>query len=166
MKTKLKKDSRGLSLLELVISIAILAILSAMLTQLVIVGSRMYRKQQTEVALQTNSQIIIGTIAEYVQDCTKMPVIVDNEKTDTLTIKNTSVADGRNITFSLDGDELKLTQNDKPLPNDHILMKGVTIFDVTSSGKTVTVNFSLKVWGRTEEYTTVIYMRNWANEQF
>ncbi|GHV42034.1 hypothetical protein FACS189490_10130 [Clostridia bacterium] len=164
---KIKNDDKGLSLVELVIAVTILSVLSVMLTQFLSVASNFYRRQQQETAFQTNSQVVINTLAEYIQDCTSLPEIDGNA----ITVENGHV-DGGNVTFTFHDETIWIIDNedsdgdgDRDDDTEHPLMKGVKEFSVpppSGKKKSITVTFQLVVWGKESKYyTTVIYMRNW-----
>ncbi|GHU93639.1 hypothetical protein FACS1894208_03450 [Clostridia bacterium] len=156
----IKRDNSGFSLLELLVSITILAVLSLMLVQFLSVGVNFYRRQQQELSLQTNSQIVISVLSEYVQDCTKYPTMTSLVNNDSFEVENSAVS-AADMAFVWDGsDELKMNDG-----SDHLLMKGVTGFFANQDPdkKSMQVTFTLNVLGAEKTYTTVIYMRNWRS---
>jgi len=66
---KLIKSNKGLTLLELIVSFALLGIVSAAVVGLVSTGAGTYRSVNTEVSLQYESQLTMNQFEEYLVDC-------------------------------------------------------------------------------------------------
>ena len=66
---KLIKSNKGLTLLELIVSFALLGIVSAAVVGLVSTGAGTYRSVNTEVSLQYESQLTMNQLQEYLIDC-------------------------------------------------------------------------------------------------
>ncbi|GHV33564.1 hypothetical protein FACS18949_07840 [Clostridia bacterium] len=73
----MKNDDRGLSLVELIISIAILAILSTILVGFISSGGGLYRSVSASVSLQMKSQTALAQIREYTVDAHTSTSITD-----------------------------------------------------------------------------------------
>ena len=82
----MRKDNKGLSLIELVIAISILTIVSAMLVGLMSTGSNMFRQVSTDVSLQMEGQVAMTQLREYVIDCND--TLHYDDATHTLTVTN------------------------------------------------------------------------------
>ncbi|MFP3154213.1 prepilin-type N-terminal cleavage/methylation domain-containing protein [Lachnospiraceae bacterium ZAX-1] len=82
------KDNKGLSLVELVVAVSILAIVSAILLNFVVVGNNVYRNVSADVSLQMQSQTALAQIREYTVDAYQTVNIVNPtvNTTDTMTI--------------------------------------------------------------------------------
>lgn len=66
---KLVKNNKGLTLLELIVSFALLGIVSLAVVGLVSTGANSYRAVNTEVSLQYESQLAMNQFREYLIDC-------------------------------------------------------------------------------------------------
>lgn len=64
--TRQDQDNRGITLVELMVSISISVIVIASITYLVSYSSRNYKKASEEVALQTEAQILIGQLNDLI----------------------------------------------------------------------------------------------------
>jgi ribosomal protein L1 len=148
----MKTDNRGLSLLELILAFALLAVISAIMLGFMVAGSRMYRTVSGEVSLQIQSQTVMAQIKEFVVDCNGK-IAYDGG---TLTITNTDAAH----VFAL--------ENGKIYYNGDELASNVTSFRAAfdynygaeTTVKSVTVHLTLEKGG--EEYSAVqlIALRN------
>ena len=85
-----RADNRGLSLLELVIAIALLALVSTMLLGFMTTGSTMFRRISTDISLQMDAQIAMTQLREYVIDCND--TLRYNESARTLTVLNSDAS--------------------------------------------------------------------------
>ncbi|MDR2559855.1 MAG: type II secretion system GspH family protein [Oscillospiraceae bacterium] len=88
MSVKNLKRKKGFSLIELLVSFAIFAVLCAALVGFISMSSRTYRRTTDMVNLQIEYQIVMNMLAEYIIDC-------DEEiefDADTLTITNSHEA--------------------------------------------------------------------------
>lgn len=83
-KQRLKKDRRGLTLIELVCAIAILAIISATVGGAMVVATNSYRSGTVETALQQEAQFTANLIESLIVDATDTVEYVGN----VLTIAN------------------------------------------------------------------------------
>lgn len=68
---KIQKDNRGLSLIELICAIAILAIITGTVGGAMVVATRSYRTGTTEAALQQEAQFTANVIESLIIDATK-----------------------------------------------------------------------------------------------
>lgn len=66
-----KADNRGLSLVELVCAVAILAVIGLMISGVIVTSSRNYVSGTSEVEVQQEAQILVNQIADLVLDATK-----------------------------------------------------------------------------------------------
>ena len=82
----MKNDNKGFSLIELIISILLLAIVSTMLLGFMSTGSTAFRRISTDVSLQMESQVAMTQLREYIIDCND--TLRYNQSTHTLTILN------------------------------------------------------------------------------
>ncbi|MDR0905899.1 MAG: prepilin-type N-terminal cleavage/methylation domain-containing protein [Oscillospiraceae bacterium] len=148
----MRKDNRGLSLLELIIAFALLTVISAIMLGFMVAGSRMYRTVSGEVSLQIQSQIVMAQIREFVVDCNGEIAFSDGA----LTIINT---DATHI-FTLYGN--KLHYNGDELASNVTSFRAAFDYDYGAEPtvKSVTIRLTLEKSG--EEYSAmqVIALRN------
>jgi len=65
----MKKNNRGVTLIELLVSIAILGIIAVGATGFLVVGSKTYNNVSYSVRLQYESQLVMNQIQKYVISC-------------------------------------------------------------------------------------------------
>lgn len=82
---KLRKDRRGLSLIELVCGLAILSIITTTVGGAMVVATNSYQRGTTETALQQEAQFTVNTIESLLIDATDKVEFTGND----LTITNT-----------------------------------------------------------------------------
>lgn len=63
------KNNRGMSLLELIITFALLGIVSLAVVELLSTGANSFRRVSTEVSLQYEAQLTMSQLQEYLIDC-------------------------------------------------------------------------------------------------
>ncbi len=85
------KNNKGFTMVELVVSIAVLSLLSIGVTSLMTTGARNYSTVNTLVNLQYESQMALAQVQEYAIDCNY--AINWNDTDNTLTIVNKGDAD-------------------------------------------------------------------------
>ncbi len=68
---KMKQDQKGLSLVELVVAIAILAIVATAIAGFMVTGSRSYASTSSEVNIQYESQLTTNQISDLLIDATE-----------------------------------------------------------------------------------------------
>lgn len=67
----MKKNNKGLSLVELLIAFAVLAVVSGIMLGFITSGSRMHRSVSAEVGVQLNAQMAVAQVHEYIIDCNR-----------------------------------------------------------------------------------------------
>lgn len=67
-------DNKGVSLVELLVSIAIMGILAALVSVVLVSGTKFFRKQSAVTNLQNDSQIITTTITKALLEATDIKV--------------------------------------------------------------------------------------------
>lgn len=65
------KDSRGFTLVEMIIAIAILSIVAASITSFIVSGSRSYAASNTEIVVQQEAQLAMNQISDVIIDTTR-----------------------------------------------------------------------------------------------
>jgi prepilin-type N-terminal cleavage/methylation domain-containing protein len=74
----MKKDNRGLSLIELLVAFALLSIVSLIMISFITSSSNMYQKVSTDVSLQLQSQVTMAQIKEFVVDANGTIQLLEN----------------------------------------------------------------------------------------
>lgn len=82
-----KRDHRGLTIVELVCAIAILTLVGAGVSGVLVVSANTYRNGTTEVELQTEAQMIVNQIGDLIIDATKVEGSPTEDKASTITIE-------------------------------------------------------------------------------
>jgi prepilin-type N-terminal cleavage/methylation domain-containing protein len=77
----LKEDNKGFSLIELIVSIAILAIVAAASMGFMLSGTQGYSSVSSNVNLQNKSQLAMNYIQEYLIDCNEGVFFSDADDT-------------------------------------------------------------------------------------
>ncbi|MGI5970424.1 MAG: type II secretion system protein [Oscillospiraceae bacterium] len=110
------KNNKGFTLLELIISFAILAVVSASVLGFMGAGANIFRSVSSEAAIQYESQLTLAQLQEYVIDCNGGVFFDAGEKA-----LFTLDTDGTSYTmqiFKLDGDELFFDRQDVVIGED------------------------------------------------
>ena len=64
----MRKDHKGFTLVELIIAIAILAIVTLAVCGFIVVGSRSYTSANTDIMLQQEAQLALNQISDVIID--------------------------------------------------------------------------------------------------
>ena len=67
----MKKNQKGFTLVELIIAVAIVAIVSVTIVSFMIAGSRSYASSSTETNIQQEAQIAMNQISDLIIDTSK-----------------------------------------------------------------------------------------------
>ena len=134
----MRKDNRGLSLLELVVSIAILGMVSAILVSFMSTGSAMFKRVSTDVSLQMQSQMLATQLTEYIIDCNESIEFSGGQGAAHLTVRNTTPGGIVEHRFDWNGTTGIVTYNDKDEMAEYVSFLGVEI-----TGNTVTLTLHL-----------------------
>ena len=145
----MKKDNRGLSLLELVIAISLLAIVSAMLLGFMTTGSSMFRRVSTEVSLQMDSQVAMTQLREFVIDCND--TLHYDMTTHTLTVRNSGPKEHVFVWTPEDG---VIRYNGDPLAEN------VSSFFIVQVDGAVEITLALARDGESSTVTQTVALRN------
>jgi prepilin-type N-terminal cleavage/methylation domain-containing protein len=146
----MKKDNKGLSLIELLVAFALLSVISLIILGIMTSASRMYQKVSTDVSLQMQSQITMAQIKEYVVDANQSIRFEPNG----LIIQNT---DENHAFYQVDD---KITYNGDLLASQ--IQSFAAFPDWADNGtiKSVTVSITFERNGEIYSATQVIALRN------
>jgi len=142
-------DNKGFSLIELVISISLLAIISGMLLGFMTTGSNMYRRVSTDVSLQMESQVAMTQLREYVIDCND--TLRYDSAAHTLTVLNSGPQEHRFIWNQIDG---IIHYNGDPLA-EH-----VALFELIQVDGAVEITLVFEHLGESYHSTQTVALRN------
>ena len=173
----MKIDDRGFTLVELIVSIALLGVIALAAAGFLVTGTRTYASVNYSVRLQYEGQLAMSQIQNYVIDCSYGIAWGTKSANDTagnkgLYIVNNSAAAGSYdvYVFKLDGDKLMLasgTKADFPTGENKfkVVADNVTNFTVTAvptDGKVKSINITLtmSMGKKTYEATQTIALRN------
>lgn len=176
------RDRRGVSLIELLIAVAILAVLSVALMGFMTTGAGAYRSVYGTVSLQTNSQITMNQLQEYLVSCNGGVCVEKDSGKTTLYVLDTAASDsGATLTehiFNLDSGTQQITYSRKKaaVPESgnlswttdadaEVISGNVTDFQVklnasANQADAATVSITMKKLGKTYSGTQIISLRN------
>ena len=146
---KLRKNNRGVTLVELIVSTAILTIVALAASAFMIAGTRTYSSVSYSVRLQYEAQIAMAQLQEYTVDCT------DGIAWDGSTLYIVNGTDVHLFKFDSQAetlDESTITYN---LAAEHI-----ADMDVTLSNGQAEITLQMQRNNKTYSATQVISMRN------
>ena len=155
---KLRKNNRGFTLVELIVSTAILSIVAVAASAFMVAGTRTYSSVNYTVRLQYEAQIAMAQLQEYTVDCTdgiawdgSTLYIVNG--TDVHLFKFESAAQTLSYAKTVRADELNVTSYD--LAAEHI-----TDMDVNLSEGQAEITLQMQRNDKTYSVTQLIAMRN------
>lgn len=162
MNVKKKNKNRGFTLVELIVSIAILGIIIISASTFLVTGTRTYSSLNYSVRLQYEAQLAMAQLQEYTIDCTSGMAWDDTK--DALYIANGGTVhifdyDGTTQTISYGtgtaAENLSFTA-------DSICAEHVTNMDVKllNAGKQVEITLTMMRGKKTYTATQVIALRN------
>ncbi len=147
--------NKGFTLVEVIVAVAILAIISLAAMSLMTTGARTFTSINYYVSLQYESQLSMTQLQEYTIDCKETISFTDD--TDTFIIDDKDV-------FFLDGDVLYYKEGIDG--ESAILAKYVSEFNVVltegeeNTAKEVTITLNFQRQGKTHEAVQSIALRN------
>ena len=157
---KLRKNNRGVTLVELIVSTAILTIVALAASAFMIAGTRTYSSVSYSVRLQYEAQIAMAQLQEYTVDCTdgiawdgSMLYIVNGN--DVHLFKFDSQADTLSYAKVRKADNLNENTITYDLAAEHI-----TDMDVSLSKGQAEIKLQMQRNTKTYSATQIIAMRN------
>ncbi len=141
---KLRRDKRGLSLIELICAIAILAIISTTIGGAMVFASNSYRHGSVDTALQQETQFAVNAIESLIIDATQTVDFAGG----VLTITNTDYT--YVITYDAVAQTLRYTQfvtgdPDTVVAENELLASHVTSFDINADEFAVSRNVLIEI---------------------
>lgn len=150
VKLKCREDRRGLTLIELVCAVAILAIISATVGGAMVVATNSYRSGTTEAALQQEAQFTVNAIESLIVDAT------DTVDYSGGVLKIANVDYTYEITYNSVDKKLVYTQYETAAPanviaSDELIAEHVAAFDVDASAFASARNVQLYITMENEQ---------------
>jgi prepilin-type N-terminal cleavage/methylation domain-containing protein len=179
MRKKPPRGDRGFTLVELIVAVALLAVITPILTGLITAGAGFYRGISAELALQRDTRIIMAQLREYVIDCTGIEITksagdggaADGSASE-LTAERASLPGEYTFSFEKDRGVLwlsvgEITDGSPAEATAGVsaeLADGVLDFDASliGGGNAVEVRLELERGGKIRTSRQVIFMRNIA----
>jgi prepilin-type N-terminal cleavage/methylation domain-containing protein len=160
----MRESNRGYTLVELIVSVAILGILVAAVGAFAVSGSRAYASVSAGVNLQVESQMTLGQLREYTLDCN---TAVCGENNILQLLSREEDGSYTQHIFRLRGSELQYERvtyragESTPTSKIGRVSRYVESFTVTEvSPESVTVSLTLARRGKTYTATETLAMRN------
>lgn len=153
----MRKGNKGLTLVELVCSIAIFSVATVMVGSAMVVSANSYNRGVTEIDLQQDAQIAANILTNLVIDSDEIVSPSGTAETHMLTVKKEGVE--YSVNLSSDG-ELIYSQSDEA--ETAVIAENVTSFDLSllPGGKNVEVTLGLERGNRTYSSSYTITPRN------
>lgn len=140
-KERLRKDNRGMTLIELICAVAILSVITATVGGAMVVATNTYRSGTVETSIQQETQFTANAIESLIIDATNQVDYSGN----VLTINNTDFT--YTITYDSAAKTLRYSQYDVAngtyLASNELLAENVSEFDVDASDFATTRNARL-----------------------
>lgn len=168
---KVRKNNRGFTLVELIVSTAILGIIALSASAFMIAGTKSYSSLNYAVRLQYEAQLAMAQLQEYTIDCTKG--IAWDATTKTLYIANEdgdpTTNDATVHVFAYDGaataQAIYYEKSDGfpqilPIPNNTLMAEHVKSMDVVFEENQVKITLEMARGSKTYSATQVIALRN------
>ncbi|HCT64123.1 MAG TPA: hypothetical protein DIC60_02425 [Lachnospiraceae bacterium] len=169
----MKNNNKGFSLLELIVSFAILGIVSGIIMSMVTTSSNTYKSVTSDVNLQYESQLTMSQLQEYIVDCNGGICFDDNK----LYLLNTNGTGYVAHIFRFDNTDGRMYYAREPVvidesagtatcdvPSGDFMAGYITDFDVqlsaTDSLTTAVVNITFSVGGGEYTATQTTTLRN------
>lgn len=175
---KQRKDHRGLTLIEMVITIAIIGIFVTVVATFITSGSNMYRKVSTTAKLQTDMQTTVESIKNLLLDTNdRIVYTVDGQQTENdidstadvdkkllLIISDDSILTGREYILQWKAEDRTLLYTSGMTDKTSVLAEHVTNFTVDTSkardGKEVRFRLTMENKGKEITELCTVALRN------
>ncbi len=157
------RDNRGFSLIELVIAVAILAVIAVLVVTFLMTSTGSYKNVSSETELQFEAQLAINQIHDLVVDANKS---VKKQGANSLLVENNDVI--YEISYDPDACIIYLTKIKAGNSETSVLSEYVTSFHATvdeTKGR-VSIGLTMKRDKREAEITDVVTLRNYKDLEF
>lgn len=165
----MKKNNKGFSLMELIVSVAIFGVLSATVLGFVYSGSRSYSSIYTSLGLQSESQLALSQVSERLMDCNGSLSFEESADGAALYIHRTDSAGEKECQIfrfrAEDGVLYYICAAEGEAPGAgedgwEPVAAHMTGFDYSREQNAVTVSMSFERRGKTYEASEVVSLRN------
>ena len=165
-------NNKGISLIELLVAIAISAIIITAIGQAMVMGMRHYSLANNEATLQERAQIVMNILQDEIVDSTKNPVLdpasgplEDGKNTNTIKLfhgENGELETQVRLR-SADPESYELIYEDLKNSNSEILASGVKSFRCTQNGAAIKIEIILVEGKRSYGTSNSVFMRNYES---
>lgn len=164
MRKKLKKDQRGFTLVELIVTILIMSIVMVAAAGFLITAVNSYRVANIELELQSEAQVAMNQFNDILIEAKQYKFEQDLSGNPKLTVVTPGTQGAGDVTyyFSVKNSELLFSKTPDD-PDPPLLARYCKKFEIKESGKEnklVTVTIDFEYAGRTYETTSCISLRN------
>ncbi len=140
---KIQSNNKGLSLVELLIAIAIAAVVSTLIVTMIASSSSMFRNESEKIDVQNDMQIVQNQIADALRQATSITVVKSgdsiriytgevNDVTNQLTAEYGSESSYPDSIITYEDNVLYITSSYmESIPKGYILSENVTSFDIS-----------------------------------
>lgn len=163
----MKKNNRGFTLVELIVSIAILGIIAVAAAGFLLAGTRSYTSVNYSVRLQYESQLVMSQIQNYVMNCNcgiawenGTMYIVDTSDTGK-TVNEIKLSGGK-LMYGTPAAAETITDTAPDVMSEHVTGMTVTCTPNadTHRADTMQIKLQMKMGGKEYEATQTIALRN------
>lgn len=149
----------GLSFIELLVTMAIMAVVGTTVAGAMYISSKSYTRGAAEVNVQEEAQVALNLISDWVMDATA----VESPDSHTLKITHPNEDSVNVITVYQDGDQLMYKVDSDPnayVLCDYLASTGVTFNSTFDTNRNVNVSVDFEIKGRTYHAATDTTSRN------
>lgn len=156
----MKKNNRGLTLVELLVAIAIFGIISIAIFGFMITGSQSYKSTSTDVNIQYEAQLTMNQLQDLIIDSSKVEILEGSTGAkvyqDSLVYEILWQKDSHKLIYN----KTTLSDTEPPVTEEYLISGYVTGFEINSGGKVVRISASFTIGEETYDTFHNITLRN------